>query len=157
MLTDLRSAPVIDNCDTFSPQARSVLDPQPVTIGENTAVWIELGGSMFANEDEYNVLAGLLPVTQLTTASRMAKEDDRYRGFENWDHLTDKVILTDATGTGLLESLAIICEHTSTKTLAAHVFNGYANEIIIFENGETLHEVMDTVVTMFAVVGKSHD
>lgn len=160
MLTDLRKAPVIAQDSVFTAQEREVLDNDVVDVINTKCLWVEQTGSMLANDDEYVVEAALLPLATLTTLTKQAENTSgNWPGLSDWttDLYGTKVILADDAGTGLLEALALIVKHPTTGTYAAHVFNGYADEILIFEDDENIQQVMDTVVTMFAVVGRSGD
>jgi hypothetical protein len=152
MLNDLRHAPIISE-DTFQPEERKLLHPEKVEVINMTCAWIESFGTMLVNDDEWNVIAALVPIQQLSNLDLMAGDSDHK--FTEFPRDTDKpVVLRDEHGTGLLDSLALIIQNPTVGDYGAHVFNGYAEELLNFDAGDTLEDVMDTVVTMFAVVGR---
>lgn len=157
MLTDLKQAPIIEDA-TFNPVMRSLLRNEPVVIKEVECAWIETGGTMYCNEEVHEAVATLVPVSHLCTediAKDAEVEDDnaysRTPVMCTSFPYDKQVSLNDEHGDGLLDSLAILMR--AGDVYAAHVFNGHADEIIMFDETDTLDDVMDTVFTMFAVTG----
>jgi hypothetical protein len=153
MLNDLRHAPIISE-GTYTPTERNILHPEVVQVIRMNCAWIESFGSMLVNEDEWNVVAALVPIQQLSTVAKLAEDSDHHcKDFPS--DPTQPVVLRDEHGTGLLDALCIIIQSPSCGDYGAHVFNGYADELLTFDAGDTIEDVMDTVQTMFAVVGRS--
>lgn len=152
MLNDLRHAPIISEA-TFTPTERKILHPEVVQVIGMDCAWVETFGSMLVNDDEWVAVAALIPVQQLSTVEQLAITDEhKFEKFPADPSLP--VVLRDEHGTGLLDSLALIIQSPSCGDYGAHVFNGYADELLAFDAGDTIEDVMDTVVTMFAVVGR---
>lgn len=154
MLTNLAQAPVIAD-ETFSPTACHVINREVVTLKGEQCVWITTQGTMWVNDDEWDCVASLVPLGQLGAVRPGQKiHDDTLRqGLRELPEEGIDVFLIDEFGTGLLNSLCIVLREPKTGLLAAHVFNGYADELCEFEPEDTMLDVMDTVRTMFAVLG----
>lgn len=160
MLTDMKQAPIIEDA-TFTHVYRKVLCDEAVTIKSVQCAWIEQDGGLYVNDDLFPVEATLVPIVHLATKAQWQKFDVDAAGWnESAPVCTEfpvgqEVTLNDEHGDGLLDALAMVLRNPNDNTLCAYVFNGHANELVRFDPSDQMHDVFDTVYTMFAVTGQA--
>ena len=153
MLTDISQAPILESDGVFQPAARNLLSTEAVMIKGTPCAWVETAGTLLVDGAGYAAVATLVPVESLTVPVQQGESEPRKCAAHPDPTVFPKVHLDTGEGSGLLDALALIFTAEDTKRLHAYVFNGYMDDLVGFDSGDSMADAMDTVVAMFSVIG----
>jgi hypothetical protein len=153
MLTDIQQAPIIGSDGVFNPAPRKLLSSSGIQILGEECAWVETAGSLLVDGVEYEALATLVPISCLSVPVQKGQSEPLNCASHPDPETFPEVYLGTEQSTGLLDALALVFKCVDTKRLHAYAFNGHLDDLIEFDNGDTMSDCMDTVVAMFSVVG----